>query len=102
MPGMRHASRRGLDAGDATKMRGQANAAGGIAAETEGGSACCDQRSFAAARTPGRLRQIVGIVGASAKQVVAFKREEKIGKIGRRDGEGAGGAEPPAPSPSRE
>ena len=93
MAGARQASRSGLDARNAAEMRRQPHASGAVAAEAEGRSARRDQRGLASARPTGGAREIVGIVGAAADQVIAFEGEQKIGQVGSGDRNGSSGAQ---------
>ena len=57
----------GLMAGDAAEMRRKPDAAGRVAAQSEGRSARRDQRRLAAARSAGGPRAVVRIIGAPVK-----------------------------------
>ncbi len=84
---------RWLDCRDAAIVRGQTDAARSVTAESERRSARRDECRFSAAGAAGCSLQVVGIVGAAEKQVIAFEGEEQVWEIGAGDGDGSGSAQ---------
>ncbi len=94
MAGTRQPARGRFDTSYTAEMRRQPHASGGIAAQTEGRTARGDQRRLAAARTAGRLGEVVGIVGPPAKEVVGLEGEQQIGQVRSRNRDPARRAQP--------
>ena len=93
MAGTRQSSGSGLKGRNPAEMGGQADAAGGIAAEPERRSAGRDQSRFTTARSAGTPRLIVRIVSAAVNEVVGLESEKQVGQVSARDGDCAGGAQ---------
>src|SRR5258708_27726153 len=93
LSGARHAAGGRLDRGEAAEMRGDANAATGVGAETHRRAAGRDDGGFAAAAAARGAGEVVRIVGASVDEVVALDGARKLRHVGLAEEDGAGRAQ---------
>ena len=91
--GARHPSGGGLDPADAAEVRGQSDAAAGVAAEVERRAACRDDGCCAAAGATGGAFGIERVAGLSVDEVVGFAGEGELRRVGLAHQDRSGGAQ---------
>ena len=72
----------GLETADAGEVRGKANGAATVAADSAHGATGSDCRGFTAAGAARGAREIPGIAGFAGDAIVGFVGHEKFGRVG--------------------
>ncbi len=80
-------------AGNAAEVRGDANAAAGVAANVERRTSSGDNGRGTTAAPATRARDVVRIVGAAVDQIIGLEGEREVGRVGLAHENRAGGAQ---------